>query len=37
MRRNAFPNTPCATFVRIVKTDTTGYWANLYTVNVVVR
>lgn len=33
-RTDAFPGGTCTRFVRITKTDTTGYWAILYTVNV---
>lgn len=36
-RTDAFPSGTCTRFVRITKTDTTGYWAILYTVNVMGR
>lgn len=36
-RTDMFPSSTCARFVRITKTDTTGYWAILYTVNVMGR
>lgn len=36
-RTDMFPTPTCTRFVRITKTDTTGYWAILYTVNVLGR
>jgi hypothetical protein len=33
-RTDMFPAATCARFVRITKTDATGYWAILFTVNV---
>ena len=36
-RTDMFPTPTCTRFVRITKTDTTGYWAILYTVNVMGR
>lgn len=37
VRTDMFPDPTCTRFVRIRKTDTTGYWAILYTVNVMGR
>ena len=36
-RTDVFPSGTCTRFVRITKTDTTGYWAILYSVNVMGR
>lgn len=36
-RTDMFPSGTCARYVRITKTDTTGWWAILYTVNVMGR
>lgn len=36
-RTDMFPGGTCTRYVRVTKTDTTGYWAILYTVNVMGR
>jgi hypothetical protein len=36
-RTDLFPSGTCTRYVRITKTDTTGWWAILYTVNVMGR
>lgn len=37
LRTDTFPNDTCARYVRLTKTDNTGYWAILFTVNVLGR